>query len=202
MSPNYKKTENEIQKRIKRNVRKKRRAKRKAKKRHNYRRTYKLKRIHFGWWKRKFNIMLDPLKPFERRILLDNPLLKYSADNDQFVLILFKIYDMQRNSKMLGKQYINPYVNNITTFKEIKKNSKEINWKCAICNIKIKSNIDRFDAENFLCPKCAETHTKGQFIDDRILYSSIKFRKACEFLYKHQQETYKHFVRKSELDNR
>jgi len=192
----------EIQKRNKSNVRKKRRAKRKAKNKKTHRRTYKLKRVHFGWWKRRFNIMLDPLKPFERNVLLDNPLLKYSADDDQFVLILFKMYDMQRDAKTHNKQFINPYNDSITNFKEIRKASKNVNWKCAICSEKIISTIHNFDVDNFLCPICMETHSKGQFVDDRIVQSSVKFRKACEYLYKHQEETYKEFVRKSEQDSR
>lgn len=179
-----------------------RRKLRRAKKKVNHRRSHRIKRIHFGWWRRKFNIMLDPLKQFERNVLLNNPLLKYSAQDDQFILILFKIYDLQRTEKELNKCYINPYGDSISTFQEIRHDSKQINWKCAICNEPIKSKMDNFDVENFLCPICTETHSKGQFIDERIVQSSIKFRKACEFLYKHQQETYKYFIRKSERGNR
>lgn len=106
---------------------------------------------------------------------------------------------MQRKAKELDKCYINPYADTIATFKEIKHAAKLVNWKCAICNIPIKSNIDNFDVVNFLCPICTETHSNSQFIDERIVHSSVKFRKACEFLYKHQQETYREFIRKSEL---
>lgn len=176
--------------------------KRKERRRQTYRRrSYKLKRKNYGWYRRKFNIVLNTLKPFEQRVLLENPLLKYSADDDQFILILFRLYDMQRLGKHYGKFYINPYVNNVTTFKEIKKASKFINWKCAICKTPIKSHIDSFDIENFLCNICVETHSKTQFIDDRILHSSLKFRKACEYLYKHQTEVHREFIRKSEKGN-
>ncbi len=183
-------------------IRKKRRQLRKKKNKPRYRKSFKIKRIHFGWWKRRFNIMLDPLKPFERRVLLENPLLKYSAQDDQFVLVLFKIYDMQRVEKEIDKVYKNPYSDTINTLKEIKRSAKEINWKCAICNEPIRSKINEFNTENFLCPLCVETHSKGQFIDERIVHSSVKFRKACEFLYKHQQDTYVRFMRKSERANR
>lgn len=194
-------TTGKTQKSNKSDLRNKRRRERRAKRKPKHRRTYKLKRIHFGWWHRRFNIMLDPLKPFERNVLLDNPLLKYSANDDQFVLVLFKLYDMQRTAKELDKCYKNPYGDSINTFKEIKRASKQINWKCAICDAPIKSLVSDFNVENFLCPICTETHSKGQFIDERIVQSSIKFRKACEFLYKHQQETYKYFIRKSERGN-
>jgi rubrerythrin len=192
----------EIQKRKKAAIRKKRRAKRRRRNKIKHSRSYKIKRINFGWWHRRFNIMLDPLKPFERKILLDNSLLKYSADDDQFILILFKIYEMQRIAKAHNKQFMNPYTDNVTNIKEIRKASKQINWKCAICGTKIKSTIHNFDVDNFLCPICMETHNNSQFIDDRILQSSIKFRKACEFLYKHQQQVYQEFTRKSERSNR
>ncbi len=43
-----------------------------------------------GPFKRKHGISLDNLKPYQQKILFDNPLIKDSASDDQFISILFR----------------------------------------------------------------------------------------------------------------
>jgi hypothetical protein len=48
-----------------------------------------------GPYKRKYGILLSNLKPYQAKILFDNPLISESAKDDQFVLILFRLADME-----------------------------------------------------------------------------------------------------------
>lgn len=171
----------------------------KVKEKPKFRGSYKIKRVYHGRSKRIYNIELKSLSPFERNFLLNNPLLKYSnlTENDQFILILLRIVDNTRYLKKYDKYYNNPFTNTINTLIEIKKSSKQTDWKCAICNKPIRSTIGEFNIENFLCSICIKTHSKTQMVDGRIVSSSIKFRKKCEQLYKQQQEIFKKFIRNS-----
>lgn len=150
-----------------------------------------------GPYKTRFGILLENLKPYQKNILLDNPLLKDSAKSDQFVLILFKLANIEINKKNTRKLFFNPYKNTISNYKQIEKDSKLIDWHCAICNDNIKSEISEFYLENFLCNKCKKTHsTKSKFIDARILENSIKFRKHCKKILLKEQRKFINYIKK------
>jgi len=154
-------------------------------------------RKNFGWYKRKFGILLDNLKPHQKNILLENPLLKDSAKSDQFLLVLFKIYEMERKFKSKKKVYKNPFTKEITDYYTVQLKSKYIDWNCAICDCELQSEIGLFDMDNLLCGDCYDVHRTTPLVDKRILYNSLEFRKFCQKLLKKQQNNFMSYIRKS-----
>ena len=143
-------------------------------------------RKNFGWYKRKFGILLDNLKPHQKNILIENPLLKDSAKSDQFVLVLFKIYEMERKFKPKKKVYKNPFTEEITDY----------------YTVQLESEIGLFDMDNLLCDECHDVHKTAPLVDERILHNSLKFRKFCQKLLRKQQRKFISYIRKSTSLNR
>jgi len=154
-------------------------------------------RKNFGWYIRRFGILLEYLKPHQKNILLENPLLKDSAKSDQFLLVLFKVYEMERKFKPKKKVYKNPFTEEITDYYTVQLKSKYIDWNCAICNSKIQSEIGLFNMDNLSCSDCYEVQRTAPLVDERILYSSLKFRKFCQKLLRKQQRNFISYIRKS-----
>jgi hypothetical protein len=152
-----------------------------------------------GPFKRKHGIFLDNLKPYQQKILFDNPLIKDSADDDQFMLILFRLADMDISKKTDRKIYYNPYKDIVTDYKQIETDSKYIDWNCAICKADIKSVISEFNIDNFICKDCHDaygSHNKIKTVDSRIVDCSIKFRKHCKNILFKEQRTFMRYIAK------
>ena len=152
-----------------------------------------------GPYKRKYGILLSNLKPYQTKILFDNPLISESAKDDQFVLILFRLADMEISKKTNRKIYYNPYKDIASDYKQIETDSTYTDWKCSICTTPIKSIISEFNIDNFLCDDCKETHGSHnvvKHVDSRIVESSFKFRKHCRTLLLKQQRSFMNYINK------
>lgn len=154
-----------------------------------------------GPYKTRFGIRIEDLKPFQRKILYDHPLLSVSARDDQFLLILFRLADMDISKKTNRKIYYNHYADTITEYDQLLTDSNYIDWTCAICNDAIKSEMSEFNIDNLLCNTCKETHgsiNKSTTVDSRIVEHSIKFRKFCRSFLMKQQKSFIKYVNKFE----
>lgn len=152
-----------------------------------------------GPYKRKFGILLENLKPYQQKILFDNPLIKESSEDDQFMQILFRLADMDISKKTERKIYYNPYKDIISDYKQIESDSRYIDWNCAICKASIKSKMSEFDIDNFLCKDCHDSHgshNKVTTVDVRIVESSFKFRKHCRKNLLKEQRSYMNYIGK------
>jgi len=152
-----------------------------------------------GPFKRKYGILLENLKPYQKKLLFDNPLISESAEDDQFVLILFKLADIDISKKTDRKIYYNPYKDIVSDYKQIETDSKYIDWHCSICKSNILSRISEFDIDNFLCNECHDSHgshNKVTSVDSRIVDGSIKFRKHCRKMLLKQQRSFMSYINK------
>lgn len=141
--------------------------------------------------KRKWGIRFTNLEPHHQRILLDNPLIQDRSKSDQFVLILFRMADLDKSNKQNRKIYYNPYKDSVDKYRDILKHSRQIEWKCAITGKKIMSELGNFEPNNFLADECKEEFgNKSKIIDQRIIESSLNFRKHCKKLLMQQQKLY------------
>lgn len=134
-----------------------------------------------GPFKSKYGIRLDSIEPHQKKILLENELIKDDLiSDDQFVSILFKIAEMEQSQKNTRKLFLNPYNNKITTYEKVIEQSKIIDWSCAICKKSISSEIANFSIDNFTCKKCKNVHNStNKSIDPRIVDSSFEFHSVC-----------------------
>lgn len=168
----------------------------KKRKKHNPK-SFKVIRRNFGWYKRRFGIMLDPLLPYQREFLKNNLYLRDIVDEDQPLLAIFKILEMEQQNKRSRKWWYNPYTDSISTYKEIIESSNYVDWNCAICNVDIKSNMNDFSTVNFLCKECNKTHNNRKIIDERILNSSKLFTRHCKRLLKKDQRKFLVYVNRN-----
>lgn len=154
-----------------------------------------------GPYKRKWGILLSTLKPYQIKLLFDNPLISKSSADDQFLQIIFRLADMDICKKTNRKIYYNHYNDIVSDYDQILHDSQYIEWSCAICKVFIKSKISEFDIDNLICKECHKTHgshNKFTTIDSRIVEHSIKFRKHCRSLLIKQQKGFMKYVNKFE----
>ena len=159
---------------------------------------YKIRKINFGWYKRRHGILLENLPPLKQKLLLENNYMKWLDSNVDAFEIIFKVEDMNEHEKNPNRILWNPFRETFTNIKELEKDSDLIEWNCGICKVEIKSRMDSKKVENFVCKKCAEAHnSRNNRVDQRIIDSSINFTKHCKSLLKGEQREFMTYVRRS-----
>ena len=159
---------------------------------------YKVRKINFGWYKRRHGILLENLPPLKQKLLLENNHMKWlDSDVDAFEII-FKVEDMNEHEKNPNRILWNPFRETFTNIKELEKDSDLVDWNCGICKIEIKSRMDSKKVENFVCNKCSESHnSSNKRVDQRIIDSSINFTNRCKTLLKGEQREFMTYIRRS-----
>ena len=114
---------------------------------------YKVRKINFGWYKRRYGILLENLPPLKQKLLLDNQHMKWLDSDTQAFEVIFKVEDMNGHEKNVNKAIWNPFRETFTTLKELEKDADLIDWNCGICKVPIKSRMDSKKVENFVCNK-------------------------------------------------
>lgn len=159
---------------------------------------YLIVRRNFGWYKRRFGIIFDYLLETQKRLLKEHKFIKYISDDDQTMYIIFQISEMEDKNKGSRKLWYNPYKDKVSDYRTLKKDSKLIDWNCAICNSNIESNIENFEPSNFLCTECLSVYvSKNGKIDSRIVESSVKFTNHCKVILRKEQKSYIRYLRKN-----
>ena len=69
---------------------------------------YKVRKINFGWYKRRHGILLENLPPLKQKLLLDNDYLKWLDSDTQAFEVIFKVEDMNEHEKNPNKIVWNP----------------------------------------------------------------------------------------------
>ncbi len=159
---------------------------------------YRVRKINFGWYKRRHGILLENLPPLKKKLLLEHNHMKWlDSDVDAFEVI-FKVEDMNEHEKNPNRILWNPFRETFTSIKELEKDSDLIDWNCGICKIEIKSRMDSKKIENFVCSRCSEAHnSSNKRVDKRIINSSINFIKHCKSLLKGEQREFMTYIRRS-----
>ncbi len=159
---------------------------------------YKVRKINFGWYKRRHGILLENLPPLKQRFMIENNYLKWLDSDTQAFEIIFKVEDMNEHEKNPNRILWNPFRETFTNIKELEKDSDVVDWNCGICKVEIKSRMDSRKVENFVCNKCSDAHnSRNKRVDQRIIDSSIKFTQHCKSLLKGEQREFMTYVRRS-----
>lgn len=162
---------------------------------------YKIVRKNFGWYKRKYGIIFNTLKPHHHDLLKENRFIKKYSEDDKFIQIILRISDMEQQNKNLQFFWYNPIKEEITTKKEIEVAANEVDWNCAICEDEIVSKMNDFSTGNFLCSGCKDAFEHAEIVDDRIKESSIEFTKHCKKVLRRQQKDYMLFLKRNQNRN-
>lgn len=159
---------------------------------------YRVRKINFGWHRRRHGIFLENLPPSKQKILLDHDHIKWLNSDVHAIEIIFKIEDQNDHERSTRKVFWNPFRETFTKIKEVEQDSNLIDWNCAICKEPIKSNLNFKKIENFVCSKCTESHnSQNKIIDQRIIESTNKFTKHCKKLLKKEQREFINYAKKT-----
>jgi hypothetical protein len=167
-----------------------------------------MKPLHFvrsrGRNRGLYGIRFKELKPYQVKFLENNPLIRKNAStDDRYVQVIFRILEYETHYKDHLKLYYNTYTGKISNYEEIIEESKKLDWKCSVCSCDIKSEIGNFEIKNFLCETCNKSHGKpSKFVDERILDSSVNFRKHCQDILRAQQKSYMKYIKRFEKGHR
>lgn len=152
-----------------------------------------------GRAKTKYNILLKPLLPRYQKILIDNPFIGYHNMDDRFISCLFKIEDANIRVSHLLRPFINPDNQEVSSYSNIKKTFKILDWKCAFCKCEIKSKMDYFKPDNFTCPKCYKYYVKdSKTVSQSILDSMVSFTEYYKKLIIENQRKFIKYIKKNE----
>ncbi len=163
-----------------------------------YNRLYKIKRLNFGWFHRKYGILTDPLPKVQKDLLKNNKFIKKVSEDDHTLHILFRIADMESLHKGNRKYWFNPYQNKITTYSDIEVDYDNIEWYCAICNKDIIINMYERKPKYFYCNECRHAYYKVRFkIDKKVIESSVNFTLYCKNLLKEEHQNYIKYTKRN-----
>lgn len=135
----------------------------------------------------RYGVCYEGLSRQQRRLLLENPLLKERAQDDQFLQILFEV-SRYKNQTSKNRYYYDWSTSNFMKIEELHENYDTIDWTCALSGEPIRANINNFNVENFVHPDYHDT--LGGMIDGRILKSSIAFKEHVKKLLMNQQQEF------------
>lgn len=153
-----------------------------------------------GYHKSVFGIRYTGLKPYQIRFLEDNQLMrKHATVDDRYVQVLLRILEYEIHHKDHLKLYYNVYTDSVSSYDEILEDSRRIKWLCSICRSQIVSEMGNFEVGNFLCETCDKSHgSSSKMVDERILESSVQFRKYCQDVLVGQQKSYLKYIKNFE----
>jgi len=155
----------------------------------------KIKRTGGPYPRNRYGVCYEGLSRQQRRLLLENPILKERAQSDQFLHIIFEVCKFQLTSNR-EKFFYDCSTGEFMKRIELEESYDTIDWTCALSGEPIRSNINKFDVENFVHPDYHDT-LGGDMIDGRILQSSIAFQEHIKKLLLNQQEEFMKLARKN-----
>jgi hypothetical protein len=154
-----------------------------------------IKRTGGPYPRNRYGVCYEGLSRQQRRLLLENPLLKERAQDDQFLQILFEV-SRYTNRTSKNKYYYDWSTGDFMKMEDLQENYDTIDWTCALSGEPIRSNINNFSPENFVHPSYHDT-LGGNVVDARIVKSSIEFQQHIKKLLLNQQEEFLKLVRKN-----
>ena len=142
----------------------------------------------------RYGVRYDSISKQQRRLLLEHPIIKDRAQDDQFLQIVFELC-RHRHVDRFDKLYYDWSTSTFVKMDELKESYDTIDWKCALSGREIRSNINNFSAENFVHPEYHDTLSGN--VDSRIWESSVLFQKHIKKLLLNQQKEFLKIVRKN-----
>ena len=154
-----------------------------------------IKRTGGPYPRNRYGVRYDSISKQQRRLLLEHPIIKDRAQDDQFLGIIFELC-RPRNATRDYKFYYDWSTDTFVQMDELKDNYDTLDWVCAFSGRAIKSKINDFSQENFVHP---EYHgdLNQKMVDARIVKSSIEFRKKAKKVLLKQQKDFLKMARKN-----
>ena len=154
-----------------------------------------IKRTGGPYPRNRYGIRYDSISKQQRRLLLEHPIIKDRAQDDQFLGIIFELC-RPRNATRDYKFYYDWSTDTFVQMDELKDNYDTLDWVCAFSRRAIKSKINDFSQENFVHPEYHEDLNQ-KMVDARIVKSSIEFRKKAKKVLLKQQKDFLKMARKN-----
>ena len=145
--------------------------------------------------KNRYGVRYDSISKQQRRLLLEHPIIKDRAQDDQFLHIIFELC-RHRHVDRFDKFYYDWSTEEFVKLDDLKESYDTIDWKCALSGRDIRANINNFKPENFVHGEYHDT-IDGGFIDGRIVKSSVLFQKCVKKLLLNQQKEFLKLARKN-----
>ena len=162
-------------------------------------RNVKINRTDRLYTQSRYGISFQDLTRYQKRLLIENPIIKDRSLDDNFLYSIFKIFQKSTHTSPI-KIYWDNTTDDFVNIEKLKENYSTIDWACALSGKPIKAKIDNFDLENFVHPEYHDA-LLAPMVDSRILKSSIEFRKHIKKLLLNQQKEFLYHARKNSKIN-
>lgn len=159
-----------------------------------------IKRVTGTFPSNRYGVSFETLSRQQKRLLIDNPIIRERCQSDQFVHILFELCQHRNTNKQDERYYYDWSTGDFVQLQELKENYNTIDWVCAISGKPIRAKMDDFNPENFIHPEYLDV-LKAPMIDSQILKSSIEFRKHIKKLLLNQQQEFINLAKKNSKYN-
>ena len=154
-----------------------------------------IRRTNGPYPRNRYGVCYEGLSRQQRRLLLENPLLKERAQDDQFLQILFEVSKFS-NQTSKKRHYYDCSTGDFVQIEALNESYDTIDWTCALSGAPIRSNINNFTPANFVHPDYHDTIGDGN-VDGRILQSSLDFQQHVKKLLLNQQKEFLKLARKN-----
>jgi len=146
----------------------------------------------------RFGIYFGNHPPRYKKIFVENNILKKFKDQDQLLSCILLMEDRLTKVIYTKKPTINIYTNEIQEAFEVRHQYKFLDWECAYCKDSIKTKINNYKIENFVCVKCFEYYFKNneKFISQIIIDSTLKFTDYYKGLLIKNQKQFLKYIKK------
>lgn len=143
----------------------------------------------------RYGVCYEGLSRQQRRLLLENPLLRERAQDDQFLQILFEV-SRYKNQTSKNRYYYDWSTGEFMKMDQLHEKYDMIEWTCALSGEPIMANINNFSVENFVHPDYHDT-LGGDMVDGRILKSSLAFKEYVKKLLLNEQQEFMRLAKKN-----
>ena len=162
-------------------------------------RNVEIKRTNKPYTHGRYGISFKDMRRYQKRILIENPIIKDSSSDDNFIYSIFKIFQKSTHTSPI-KIYWDSNTRDFVKIEKLEENYNTIDWICALSGKPIRAKIDNFDLENFVHPEYHDA-LLAPMVDSRILKSSVEFRKHVKKLLLNKQREFLYHARKNSKIN-
>lgn len=160
---------------------------------------FEIRRQNQGRTPTKWGIVTKNMPPKYKKVLTENPIIRFYSDDDRFLSIIFRLEDRIISKSHSKRPFIDVESKEVKPYEEVKDSYLIFDWHCAYCKKPIKSRIDQITPQNFTCEKCFNYYIKDSSkISQRIIDSSFAFTENCKSKMIDNQKSFIKYIRKND----
>lgn len=163
-----------------------------------FKKLYRIKAITYGHLTHRHNIYLNALPPEKQIYLFRTRFLRYFKADVQVFQLMFKVMDYREALATEKKECWNSYKDKFTTYDEFYHDANSLDWNCAMCGVKIRTEMGKKLIGNYVCDVCLREYGEASLkLNKTVIKSISKFTNASKAHLLSKQKEFISFTKKN-----